>query len=385
MKRILPVIVISQLFCTSLWFAGNVALEGIMLTKKLDTSFLAHSFSAVQIGFIVGTLFFAIFSVSDRFAATKVFFICSIVAALCNLSMCLSTISDVGILSSRFFTGIFLAGIYPVGMKIASDHYQAGLGKALGYIVGALVLGTACPYFLKTYLSTSPWQYIIYATSLLAILGGLLMLVLVPEGSFSKPLQKFDPKSFLSGFKNPDFRSAAFGYFGHMWELYAFWAFLPRILNGFLAQHKHILSHSSLWIFAIIASGSVACVLSGRLSEIFGSKKTATFALSLSMLCCLISPFILAQSSLWLLLGFLIFWAMVVIVDSPLFSTLVAQYAPPQAKGSSLTIVNCLGFSITILSIEFLNYISAFISPAYVYMFLAIGPGLGLYSLWKKG
>jgi MFS family permease len=384
MKRILPIIVISQLFCTSVWFAGNAALGGLMLKFALNEGFLAHAISAVQFGFISGTLLFAIFSISDRFSPSIVFFVCSIFAAFCNLGICMENNQVTSILIFRFLTGFFLAGIYPVGMKIAADHYQKGLGKSLGYLVGALVLGTAFPYFLNSYFINFPWQYIIYSTSGLSFIGGLLMLFLVPDGPFRLPNQKLKFDAFLTGFKNPAFKSAAFGYFGHMWELYAFWAFLPKIINGFFVKNRMPLQNHSILIFSIIASGGVACVISGKLSNTFGTKKTAILALSFSAICCLVSPFFIAQNSNTVLICFLTFWAMVVVADSPLFSTLVAQNAPTDSRGTSLTIINCIGFSITIVSIQCLNYLSNFINFNYLYMFLALGPFIGLVALVKN-
>lgn len=387
MKKILPIIVIAQFLCTSLWFAGNSIISDMARELNLDDHFLAHLTSAIQFGFIVGTLVFAIFTISDRYAPSKVFFFSSILAGLFNLGLCIYHIDATQVLLFRFLTGFFLAGIYPVGMKIASDYYQSGLGKSLGFLVGALVLGTAFPHLLKTLIVGFPWKYVLYTTTSLSALGGLSILLFVPNGPFRKSGQKMKLTSFLSGFKNPNFRVFSIGYFGHMWELYSFWAYVPLML---LAYNKHYpLTNLNVPFFSffIIASGGFACVLSGIVSQFFGVRKIATLSLFISCLCCIISPFFLFSNSTFLFLCFLFVWGITVIADSPLFSTLVAQSAPEESRGSSITIINSIGFSITVISIQFINMLSDKIDAQYIYLFLAIGPFLSLMGLrnnWNK-
>lgn len=381
MKRILPVIVISQFFCTSLWFAGNAIMADIARQFNLEPAYLAHLTSAVQSGFITGTLIFAILSIADRFSPSRVFFGCAIIAALINLMLCLHSINSSELITIRFMTGFFLAGIYPVGMKIAADHYEQGLGKSLGFLVGALVLGTAFPHFLKSMTDGLPWKDVIYATSTLAALGGLAMLIFVPDGPYRKPGQKLNLTGFVSGFRDKHFRAAAFGYFGHMWELYAFWVFVPVILSAYKSHYPAMDFNVSLLSFFIIASGSVACVLSGWLSQRYGAKQTATTALSLSGICCIISPLLLFIPIFPVFICFMLIWAMAVIADSPIFSTIVARNAPAETKGTSLTIVNCIGFAITIASIQLISALRTDANAQYIYMLLAVGPVLGLVAL----
>jgi MFS family permease len=381
---ILPIIVVAQFLCTSLWFAGNAILPDIVKIFPAEPNLLASLTSIVQFGFISGTFVFAILSISDQFSPSKVFFVCALAAAIFNLGICLNVTGVNTLLLFRFLTGFMLAGIYPVGMKIASDYFKDGLGKSLGFLVGALGLGTAFPHLLKTLTSGLPWKYVIYATSTLSVIGGIAMILLVPNGPFRKAGQKLKLNAFLSGFKNANFKSAAFGYFGHMWELYTFWAFLPGMLLLYKMHHQASALNISLFTFLIIAAGGLSCMIGGLLSQKFGAKRIATLALLVSGTCCLLSPLFVLSGSLPILLSFLFIWGLSATADSPLLSSLIANYAPETTRGTSLTIVNCIGFSITIISIQVINLLSKQINAQYLYMFLAIGPILGLWALISK-
>jgi MFS family permease len=382
-KAVLPTIVVTQFLCTSLWFAGNAVMPDLIQEMGVAPQFLAQATSAVQLGFVAGTLVFALLALSDRFAATKVYFVSAIVAAAFNLGLLFTLINPDTIFALRFGTGFFLAGIYPVGMKIAAEHFKEKLGAVLGWLVGALVLGTAFPHLIKSFTHALPWQWVFASTSALAILGGLFMFLLVKPNQPAAMPSSLKFTAFLEGFRLPAFRSAAFGYFGHMWELYSFWAFLPWILqawNQFSGQQLNI----PLVAFLVIGLGFPACVISGQLSLKYGATLVATIALACSGICCLISPLFLQQTSPIEFLGFLFFWSMMVIADSPLFSSLVAKHAPSQSRGSALTIVNCIGFTITIISIFTIQQLSVLVAPRFLYLVLAIGPVLGLIGLHQK-
>ena len=383
-KHILPIIVIAQFLCTSLWFAGNGVMVSLIAHFNFGETGLGDITSAVQFGFIIGTLIFAILTITDRFSPSKVFLCSAILGAICNLGIVWEGNSATNILLFRFLTGFFLSGIYPVGMKIAADYYEKGLGKALGYLVGALVLGTALPHLLKWFSAVFHWQYVIYATSTLAVLGGLLLVILVPDGPYRRKSEQLNFTACISIFKKKGFRAAAFGYFGHMWELYTFWAFVPFLLG----LHAEIQGNNTLpisfWAFCIIAIGGLACVLGGYISQQKGTKQTAATFLTLSCVCCLSSPLLLTYASTPIFISFLLFWGMVVIADSPLFSTLVAQNAPVSVKGTALTIVNCIGFSVTIVSIQLITMLQKHLSGNWFFMLLAIGPLLGLIAMKKN-
>jgi len=384
-KYVLPIIVIAQFCCTSLWFAGNAVLPQLIAKYNWPSSSLGNLTSAVQFGFISGTLVFAFLSLADRFSPSKLFFISAAFGAVFNVMGLLVASNFIALLCFRILVGFSLAGIYPVGMKIAADYYQQGLGKSLGYLVGALVIGTALPHLINSLLGNRlPWNWVLITTSALAFLGGLFIFVFVKDGPHHERMRKFDFKIIFKIFKNKKLKSAAYGYFGHMWELYTFWAFVPILLTFYVSLHHTTMLSPSFYSFLVISIGGLACVMAGYTSQYFGVKNTAATALFLSGLSCLLSPLFLMWASFPVFIAFLIFWGFNVVADSPLFSTLIAQNATPSSKGTSLTIVNTIGFSLTIVSIQFISFLQTQIPSTYLFMLLAVGPFLGLRALFKK-
>ncbi|MDT0555733.1 MFS transporter [Patiriisocius hiemis] len=386
----------SQFFCTSLWFAGNSVLENLIVNFQLSEGDIGNLSAAVQFGFIIGTLVYALLTIADRFSPSKVFFFSAILASSINLITLFPENTITTLLLIRFLTGFFLAGIYPVGMKIAADYYDSSLGKSLGFLVGALVLGTALPHFLQFTFVSFSWKWVIICTSILASLGGVLVYILIPDGPFRKKGKPLKVNVLFKVFKNKKFKIAAIGYFGHMWELYAFWFFIPIIIETYnYINFKEQPLSTSFWSFTVIAIGSVGCVVFGKLSSRFSTKKLATIALLTSTTCCLLSSVVFNLPK-ELFLIFLLIWGFFVIADSPLFSTLIAKNASQEVRGSALTIVNCIGFAITIISIQLLTHFlnqgffmekiagTVYLIPTHLYSFLAVGPIIGLFYLFRN-
>ena len=374
-SHILPLIVASQFAGTSLWFSGNAVLADLQRQWGLADGALGYVTSAVQLGFIFGTLMFAFLALADRFSPRLAFCACSLLGAVAYLAALFADGNFALLLASRFATGFFLAGIYPIGMKIAAGWYRDDLGNALGFLVGALVLGTAFPHLLKGLGQAWPWEGVLLGVSGVAALGGLMMALLVPDGPHLAKGAKFDPAALAAVFRVPGFRASAFGYFGHMWELYAFWAFVPMALGA-----RPETGNASLWAFAVIAAGAIGCIGGGLVSLRAGSARVAFAQLAASGACCLASPLIyFAPPALFL--AFLFVWGIVVVGDSPQFSALNAANAPRDRVGSALTIGNCIGFAITIVSIQLLNSAAAWLPMQYLFLLLAPGPALGLLAL----
>ncbi len=380
-KRVLPTIVFAQFAGTSLWFAGNAILKELQLEWQLPKDALATVTSSVQLGFIFGTFTFALLSIADRFKPSWVFLFCALIGSALNVSLIFLPPTYFILLSARFLTGIFIAGIYPVGMKIASDWFEGKLGKALGYLVGALVLGSAFPHLLNYTGSSLSWKFVLIGTSILAILGGLAMVVFVGEGPHRRKGAKFNPAKIFEVFKVREFRSAAFGYFGHMWELYTFWAFLPVLLVYYNETHNTNLS-ASLYTFIIMAIGAFGCVLGGFISVKKGSAKVAFMFLLISGILCVLSPLIFNLNEIAFIVILLV-WGFAVIGDSAQFSSLTAQTAPKESVGTAITIVVSIGFLLTIPSIQLLGYLATVIDTKWLMFSLFVGPLFGLINTWK--
>ena len=348
-RRILPVIVISQFAGTSLWFAGNAILPELKSELQLSVYAVSHVTSAIMLGFVAGTLLLAILNLTDRYSPVKLFFISSLAGALTNAAVVWFAKDAGSLFALRFLTGACLAGIYPVGMKIAADWYDKGLGKALGFLVGALVLGTAFPHLLKNREFAIPWRSVLYYTSLFAIIGGLLMLLAVGDGPYRKRSGKFQWNSIPLIFKSSKWRKSATGYFGHMIELYSFWGFVP-LLFALYNTLRQASINIPLFSFLVIASGALGCVLGGYLSLKEGSAKVAFVALLISGCCCLLSPIFFFLPPAFFLF-FMFIWGITVVADSPQFSALAAQYAAPELRGTALTIYNSIGFLVTSFSL----------------------------------
>jgi MFS family permease len=371
--------VLAQLFCTSLWFAGNAIAPELKTAFSMETAATGWLTSSVQFGFILGTLLFAILKVSDRFSPSYVFMICGLIAATANFMITMLNANIAMLFTLRSLTGLCLAGIYPVGMKIAADYHQKGLGIALGFLVGALVLGTASPHLFKSSLSGQDWRLVLYGTSFLSATGSMIIGLGVPNGPYRRKSPDVDLSAFFRVFQNRQMRASAFGYFGHMWELYTFWAFVPAFLTIYNSQTSYQIENTSFLSFIIIGVGGLSCVVGGYLSFRYSSRMVALIALSGSFLCCIASPWIFNLSPVIFIL-FLLLWGMLVIADSPQFSTLVAQFSPKESTGTALTIVNSLGFAITIVSIQLLDMTGP---GRFMFLILIPGPLLGIITFYR--
>ena len=375
-KRILPILVLAQFAGTSLWFAVNAVMPDLQQQMGWPASAVGRLTSALQLGFIVGTLVFALLAIADRFSSRRVFLFCALAGALCTLGAWLRIESFTELLLWRAATGFFLAGIYPVGMKIASQWFPEGLGVALGWLVGALVLGSASAHGIRALSVELPWSTVMISVAMLAAAGGLILYMAIPEPpNYTASTKKLEWQALATLWTDWRVRASVLGYFGHMWELYTFWVLVPLILATQL--NGQALSFAA---FGVLGVGAVGCIGGGWLAKRWGSPRVATLQLSMSGLCCLLAPWLMSAPLIWFLL-WLAIWGVTVAGDSPQFSTLTASNAPKHAVGSVLTLTNSIGFALSIISIELFTSLAQEKQLATLLPWLGIGPLLGIVAM----
>lgn len=379
--RALVLLSLAELLGMSLWFSAAAVVPALRNEWKLGDASVGWLTIAVQLGFVGGTLLSAFLNLPDVISVRYLFAVSAFAGALTNAAFGIYAHDAQTAIALRFLTGLFLAGVYPPGMKIMATWFQRSRGMALGVLVGALTLGKASPYLVNA-LGSSNWRHNIFFISLLAVVGGLIVLLFVGDGPHALPAAKFDWKQAVAVFSNRGVRLASFGYFGHMWELYAMWVWIPVMIRASLLASRASPVQAEVASFLVIGCGAVGCVVAGLIADRVGRTIVTSWAMAISGSCCLLIGLLFGGNPLLLLLVAAI-WGATVVADSAQFSACVTELGDPRYVGTALTMQTCLGFLLTTISIELVPYFVKAVGWRYAFAILAPGPLLGVIAMLR--
>jgi MFS family permease len=375
----LTLVAIAELLAMGLWFAVSAVSPAIAAEWRLTEAQTSWFTLAVQVGFVAGTILSAVFNLPDVMRVRQLFALSALLGAVANAWLAWGVDSFAPAVVLRFLTGIFLAGVYPPGMKIIATWFRTGRGFALGVLVGALTLGKASPYLLNA-VGFAEWRSNVVVASLLAIAGGAIVLWLVHDGPHAMPRQPFDPSQIVKVFSSSGVRLANYGYFGHMWELYAMWTWAPVMIRASVAAAGDSPRLAEIVSFAVIGAGGVGCVAAGLLADRVGRPVIAGAAMAISGACCLVVGLLFGASST-LLAVVAVIWGAAVVADSAQFSACVADFADQRYLGTALTVQTAIGFLLTTISIRMMPPLVARFGWEWAFAFLAPGPLLGIVAM----
>lgn len=360
------------------WLAGSAAAPILAADFALTPGEVGWLTSGTQLGFVAGTMAIAMLNLADLVSGRVLFAISALLVAAAQASLLAAT-SFPTLLLSRLLTGVMLAGVYPPAMKMAATWFVRGRGLAIGTVVGALTFGKALPYLLHG-LGGLSLTTLVMVPAASAVLGGLAVALLWADGPHAFPARRFSWGLVGDVVRAPGLRHVTGGYLGHMWELYAFWAWVPGFVAAAWAAQGAADVHADRIAFAVVAAGTLGCIGGGALADRVGRRRIARTAMQVSGTLALLSP-LLFRAPTPVLLAALLVWGVAVIADSAQFSALATEHAPPHAVGTALALQTSLGFLLTIASIQLVPRVAAVAGWQWALWPLAVGPALGIWSL----
>lgn len=381
--RSITLLIIAEIAAMSLWFVSAAILGDMAREADLSGATQAAMSAAVQGGFVIGAILSAITGLADRFEPRVVLSTFALLAGIANALLLVAAPGSMESILLRGLTGAFLAGVYPVGMKIAVGWSQRHRGLLVGLLVGGLTLGSAAPHLLS-YLGGADWRLTVIAASLLALFAAIVILK-TENGPYHTTQSKFDISALTEAWTNISIRRAYGGYLGHMWELYSMWAWIGVALAASFAYQipqSEANELAKLITFIVIGLGAISCPLAGFVADRIGKAELTIIALAISGSSAILFALTFGNS-ICLSIAIAIVWGIFIIPDSAQFSALVADYSDASKAGSLMTLQTALGFALTTVTVQLAPWIAAKAGWPILMASLALGPVFGIYSMWK--
>ena len=378
--RTLILLAIAELLGMSVWFSASAVVPALARDWSLGDSGRAWLTMSVQIGFVVGAFGSALLNLADRIPTTRLFASCALFAALATAAIPLFATGLALALPLRFFTGVFLAGVYPVGMKIAATWTRQDRGLAIGLLVGALTVGSASPHLVNALGRVTAWEPVLFVAAAMAAAGAALGAFFLAEGPYRTPSPRFDWRYAGRIVSDRPLLLANLGYLGHMWELYAMWTWLPAFLVASFARTDVGPAWASAAAFMAIASGGLGSFAAGRLADRLGRTRLCIGAMAISGACALGAGFIFGGPP-WAVTLLCVVWGVSVIADSAQFSAAISELCEPQYTGTALTLQTSVGFLLTLITIRLIPPLERLVGWEWAFASLAIGPILGIWAM----
>lgn len=380
--RTITLLSMAELLGMAVWFSASAVVASLAQAWSLDDSGRAWLTMSVQAGFVIGAFGSALLNLSDIFPAPRFIAVSAFLAALCTVLIPLFVNSLPVALILRLLTGMFLAGVYPVGMKVITTWTQKDRGLGIGIMVGALAIGSASPHLLNAFGGIADWRQVMVWSAILAAIGGLLSLLFVREGPYKRPSPRFNWKYVGEIVRQRELVLANAGYLGHMWELYAMWAWIA----AFLTASFHSRGLSGTWgsaaAFAVISMGGLGSLLAGQLADRFGRTTVTIFSLAVSGLCCLLAGLLFGGNPILLTLLCLV-WGFAIVADSAQFSAAISELCRSEYTGTALTLQTSLGFLLTLVTIRLTATLESYVGWNWAFAFLALGPVVGMWAMYR--